>query len=68
MTLFRPVVLVSFLREGMELAYESAHEQIPDDLFQALTDGESVTGRSGGTDAPCFIWSMWMTTRCSSST
>ncbi|WP_327153400.1 L-rhamnose mutarotase [Streptomyces tubercidicus] len=39
MTLFRPVVLVSFLREGMELAYESAHEQIPDDLFQALTDG-----------------------------
>lgn len=37
MSTFRPVVLVSILREGQEDAYEAAHRRIPDDLFQALT-------------------------------
>lgn len=37
MTMFRPVVLLSVLREGQEAAYEAAHRRIPEDLFQALT-------------------------------
>ncbi|MDH2394116.1 L-rhamnose mutarotase [Streptomyces sp. HNM0663] len=36
---FRPVILVTVLREGKELAYEAAHQQIPEDLFAALTGG-----------------------------
>lgn len=37
MNAFRPVVLLSVLREGQEAAYEAAHERIRDDLYQALT-------------------------------
>ena len=37
MSMFRPVVLVSNLREGQEKSYEVAHERIPEDLYQALT-------------------------------
>lgn len=36
MSMFRPVVLLSRLREDQELAYEAAHRTIPDDLFQLL--------------------------------
>lgn len=37
MSTFRPVVLLSVLREGQELAYEAAHARVPEDLFQSLT-------------------------------
>ncbi len=37
MSNFRPIVLVSVLREGQESAYEAAHQRIPEDLYQALT-------------------------------
>jgi L-rhamnose mutarotase len=37
MGMFRPVVLVSVLKEGQEAAYEKAHERIPEDLYQSLT-------------------------------
>ena len=47
MSTFRPVVLVSILREGQVDAYEAAHQRIPDDLFEALT-------RAGVRD-----WAIW---------
>ncbi|MEV0289929.1 MULTISPECIES: L-rhamnose mutarotase [unclassified Kribbella] len=37
MSRFRPVVLVSVLREGQEDAYEAAHQRIPADLHASLT-------------------------------
>lgn len=37
MSTFRPVVLLSVLREGQEEAYEAAHERIPHDLYEALS-------------------------------
>lgn len=37
MTTFRPVILVSLLREGQESAYDAAHARIPEDLSQSLT-------------------------------
>lgn len=37
MSTFRPVILVSLLREGQESAYETAHARIPEDLSQSLT-------------------------------
>jgi L-rhamnose mutarotase len=37
MSMFRPVVLVSVLREGQEAAYEVAHQRIPEDLYESLT-------------------------------
>lgn len=37
MSMFRPVVLVSVLREGQEMAYEAAHERIRDDLYESLS-------------------------------
>jgi L-rhamnose mutarotase len=39
MSHFRPVILVSVLRVGQELAYETAHRRIPEDLFRSLTRG-----------------------------
>jgi L-rhamnose mutarotase len=36
MSTFRPVVLVSVLREGQERAYDAAHRRIPEDLYQSL--------------------------------
>jgi L-rhamnose mutarotase len=37
MSMFRPVVLVSVLKDGQEAGYEVAHRRIPEDLFQSLT-------------------------------
>lgn len=37
MSSFRPVVLLSWLHEGQEQAYEAAHERIPEDLYQSLS-------------------------------
>jgi L-rhamnose mutarotase len=37
MSSFRPVVLVSTLREGLESSYEVAHTRIPEDLYQSLS-------------------------------
>lgn len=37
MTTFRPVILVSLLRERQESAYDAAHARIPEDLYQSLT-------------------------------
>jgi len=34
--MFRPVVLVSLLKDGQEAAYEVAHQRIPEDLYQSL--------------------------------